>query len=281
MKNPTISYALSIGNQKLQKITGNYINETFWILSKCINKDKKYLLLNKQSNIHLSQFNDFLSLLNRRLQNEPLQSILESVLFYGYEFITYKDVFIARPETELCIDIIKEYNDCYHSILEVGCGLGCLAITLSLEGLSRDITAIDINVNAIYASHLNYKHLNASHIKFMNQDIFYMNHNKRYNLIISNPPYIPISDVQNLDSNVILYDPLSSLTDFDDGLSFYKYFSKIGPTLLLDGGLMLFEFGGHMQKELLHDIFNKKYYKLKFFNDLNHEPRFLGVQLCN
>ena len=64
-----------------------------------------------------------------------------------------------------------------------------------------------------------------------------MNHNKRYNLIISNPPYIPISDVQNLDSNVILYDPLSSLTDFDDGLSFYKYFSKIGPTLLLDGGL--------------------------------------------
>ena len=91
-------------------------------------------------------------------------------------------------------------------------------------------------------------------IKFMNQDIFYMNHHKRYNLIISNPPYIPISDVQNLDSNVILYDPLSSLTDFDDGLSFYKYFSKIGPTLLLDGGLMLFEFGGHMQKELFHTI---------------------------
>ena len=118
-------------------------------------------------------------------------------------------------------------------------------------------------------------------MQFINDNIFHMKHTKKYDLIISNPPYIPITELQDLDSNVILYDPLEALTDFNDGLNFYKYFADFGYQLLAKNGIMLFEFGGEKQKNILENIFNFKHYKLSFFNDFNNIPRFLVVQLCN
>jgi len=277
----TISEALSIGNNKLKQITNNYINETFWILSKSIKQKKSELIINKNNLMKPKQFKFFLNLINRRLSHEPLQLILESVPFYRYQFFTQKNVFIVRPETELCIDILKNFNRKFNSTLEVGCGLGCISITLSLEDLSNDILALDINSDAIFASNLNAQKLDCTNVKFINENIFNIKPNKKYDLIISNPPYIPISEIKDLDSNVILYDPLTSLTDFDDGLSFYKYFAQFGPNFLVDNGLMFFEFGGHSQKKILENIFNSNNYHLSFFNDLNNIPRFLSVQLCN
>ena len=277
----TISDAISIGNKKLKKITNNYVNETFWILAKCLKQNSSDLLLNKNDSIHSRQFDLFISLLDRRLLNEPLQLILESVSFYNYQFCTYKNVFIARPETELLIDILKDYNRTFDSTLEVGCGLGCLSITLSLEKISQDILAIDINAEAVSASQFNAKQLECNNINFIHDNIFSITHNTKYDLIISNPPYISMDEIKELDLNVILYDPLLSLTDFNDGLSFFRYFSKFGETLLKDNGLMIFEFGGEHQKEALEIIFNNKNYQLSFFNDLNNVSRFLAVELCN
>jgi len=280
MEAVTISHAISVGNNKLKKITNNYINETFWILSKSLKRNKSDLLLNKDGFINTDKFNGFINLINRRLANEPLQIILESVPFYKYNFFIKKDVFITRPETELCIDILKKYNRKFNSVLEAGCGLGCISITLDLEGLSTDILAVDISSKAIAASIFNAKQLNCNNIAFVHNDIFHINHNKKYDLIISNPPYIPISEIKNLDTNVILYDPIQSLTDFNKGLSFYKYFAQNGHKLLTNNGLMLFEFGGEKQKKILKTIFHSKHYKLLFFNDLNNIARFLVVELC-
>jgi len=277
----TISEALLIGNNKLKKITNNYHNETFWLLGKSLNKNTNDLLLNKNHLMNIKQFDLFISLIERRISNEPLQLILESISFYNYKFSTYKNVFIARPETELFIDILKNYNRSFDSTLEVGCGLGCLSITLALEKLTQDILAIDINAEAISASKENAKKLNCNNINFINGNIFSIKHNTKYDLIISNPPYISINEIQDLDLNVLLYDPLLSLTDFNDGLNFYRYFAKFGQTLLKDNGLMLFEFGGEHQKSALEIIFNNQNYELSFFNDLNNMPRFVSVELCN
>ena len=281
MSASTISDALLIGNNKLKKITKNYHNETFWLLSKSLNKSKSDLLINQNHSINSREFDLFISLLDRRLLNEPLQLILESVSFYNYEFCTYKNVFIARNETELLIDILKDYNRTFDSTLEVGCGLGCLSITLSLEKISQDILAIDINTEAVSASQFNAKQLECNNINFIHDNIFSITHNTKYDLIISNPPYISMDEIKELDLNVILYDPLLSLTDFNDGLSFFRYFAKFGETLLKDNGLMIFEFGGEHQKEALEIIFNNKNYQLSFFNDLNNVSRFLAVELCN
>ena len=281
MRDITISNALSIGNNQLKKINDNYINETFWILSKSLKKSKSELIINKNTIINSQQFNSFINLIQRRCMNEPLQLILESVPFYKYEFSTYKDVFIVRPETEICIDILKKFNRIFNSTLEVGCGLGCISITLSLQDLSNNTLALDINPKAVQASKLNAKQLGCNNVQFINDNIFHMKHTKKYDLIISNPPYIPITELQDLDSNVILYDPLEALTDFNDGLNFYKYFADFGYQLLVKNGIMLFEFGGEKQKNILENIFNSENYKLSFFNDFNNIPRFLVAQLCN
>ena len=281
MVNITISKAISIGNNKLKKITDNYINETYWILGQCLKKNTHYLLINKNNLINSHEFDLFNHLINRRTKNEPLQLILKSISFYKYQFRPAKYVFISRPETELCIDILKNYNRHFNSTLEVGCGLGCISITLSLEKLSNHILAIDINPDAIIASKFNAQKLDCNYITFINDNIFFTTHKKKYDLIISNPPYISMNEIQDLDLNVLLYDPLSSLTDFSDGLSFYKYFSNFGHHFLNKNGLMLFEFGGSHQKKLLKRIFSSDNYKLSFFDDFNNIPRFVAVELCN
>ena len=152
---------------------------------------------------------------------------------------------------------------------------------MSSFNLHQALSAIDINAEAIAASLLNAKQLDCNNINFMNDNIFSIKHNTKYDLIISNPPYISMDEIKDLDLNVLLYDPLLSLTDFNDGLSFYRYFSKFGQTLLKDNGLMLFEFGGDHQKEALEIIFNNPNYQLSFFNDLNNISRFLAIELCN
>lgn len=275
----TISEALSIGNNKLKKITNNYINETFWILSKSIKQKKSELIINKNNLIKTKQFNFFLNLINRRLSHEPLQLILESVPFYRYQFFTQKNVFIVRPETELCIDILKNFNRKFNSTLEVGCGLGCISITLSLEDLSNDILALDINSDAIFASNLNAQKLDCTNVKFINENIFNIKPNKKYDLIISNPPYISLEEIDGLDTEVLLYDPLNALTDYNDGLSFYKYFAEHGRDLLNPKGTMLFEFGGEYQSQKIKKIFSQAGYQYKLFNDLNNEPRFICIRL--
>ena len=281
MHSITISDALLMGNQKLKKVTNNYINETFWILSQSLNQDKATLLLNQDNILNEAEIKNFMDLINRRSSNEPLQLILNSVSFYNYQFITQKDVFIPRPETELCIDIIKNYNYKFSSTLEIGCGLGCISITLALENISSHIMAIDINEKAISGSILNANKLQCNNVEFIHDNFFKIKHKKKYDLIISNPPYIPISDIKKLDMNVIMHDPLSALTDFDDGLSFYRYLAQQGHQILSKNGLIFVEFGGQNQKLLLRNIFEHHNYKLEFFNDLNHIPRFLAAQLCN
>ena len=102
-----------------------------------------------------------------------------------------------------------------------------------------------------------------------------MEHQNKYDLIISNPPYIRLQDIALLEPEVILYDPLSALTDYKDGLTFYRYFAKQGKKLLNPQGLMLFEFGGHKQLNDIIKIFIDEQYNYTIFNDLNGEPRFI------
>jgi release factor glutamine methyltransferase len=106
-----------------------------------------------------------------------------------------------------------------------------------------------------------------------------MEHQSKYDLIISNPPYISLEEIDGLDSEVLLYDPLNALTDYDDGLSFYKYFAEHGRDLLNPNGTMLFEFGGEYQSQKITKLFSQAGYHYKLFNDLNNEPRFICVRL--
>jgi len=278
MKLINISDALLFGNKHLKKISSNYKNETIWILSKCINKTYTEIILNHNHNINQDQLSDYKKLILRRENHEPLQYILQNVLFYGRKFNILKNVFICRPETEVLIDLLKSLNRKFSNVLEVGSGLGVLPITMELENISTKITSIDINKHSISASIKNAKSHKCKNINFVKENLFNFRPEKKFDLIISNPPYIPIQDIRNLDIGVKLFDPINSLTDYKDGLSFYRFFLQQSEKYLEDDGLIVFEFGGFRQINDIKRILKLSNYKYFIYNDLNKEPRFVILE---
>jgi len=280
MSRITINQALSIGQKNLAPITANYKNEVLWLMQKCLNINSVQLLLNSTtqelSSEEMQQFNQ---LIKRRTSKEPLQHILGSIEFYGYHFHITKDVFIPRPETEIFVDILKSNLSIQNKALEIGAGAGCMSILLELEHLANQILSIDSNPQAIALAQSNAQRLGCTKINFCVNDLFYMQHASKYDLIISNPPYISLEEIDDLDVEVLLYDPLNALTDYGDGLSFYQYFAKNGRDLLNSPGAMLFEFGGRHQSQKIQQLFSHSGYQYKIFNDLNNDPRFILIRL--
>ena len=227
MSNLTIKKALDMGYQHLQTSHSNYKNEILWIMQDVLNQDLTFILCNKKHIITDLQYKLFLKLVNRRKNNEPLQYILNSVSFYGYDFDITKNVFIPRPETEICINILKQHIGFRNTVLEVGTGAGCISILIELEQLSNQILSIDINRHALKLAQQNAKKLNCTKIQFCYSNIFNFAPQIKYDLIISNPPYIAIDEINALDSTVKLYDPLDSLTDYEDGLKKQGLYEKL------------------------------------------------------
>ena len=280
MSHLTINQALSIGQKNLLPITKNYKNEVLWLMQKCLNINSVQLLLNdttqELSAEEMTTFNQFIE---RRKNKEPLQHILGTIEFYGYQFNITKDVFIPRPETEIFVDILRAELPIQNKVLEIGAGTGCISIILELENLAEEILSIDNNLKAIKLSQSNAQRLGCTKINFCINDLFYMDHQFKYDLIISNPPYIALEELDSLDSEVLLYDPLNALTDYNDGLSFYKYFAENGRDLLNPKGAMLFEFGGQHQSQKIQKLFSEAGYQHTLFNDLNNDPRFIFIRL--
>jgi len=275
----TISNTLFTAQSLLKNITPNYKNESIWILKKILQLDTTTLLLNNTKLLTSSEHTLFTQLINRRCTREPLQYILETVSFCGYEFKIAKDVFIPRPETELFLNIFNKHISYKQNVLEIGCGLGCISIILSIKKLAKAITSIDTNPKAIIAAINNAQKFQCKNIQFLNQDFFTIDHSRKYDLIISNPPYIPIREVAELESEVKFYDPLSALTDYDDGLRFYKYCANFGRDFICKDGFMLLEFGGNNQLNDIQEIFDNQNYTFTIFNDLNNTPRFILVKV--
>ena len=278
MSSSTIDSVLYIGQKSLRSITNNYKNEALWMMQDVLNKDTTYIALNKSSILEPDQYDLFFNLIKRRKNKEPLQHILNSVSFYGYDFNIKQNVFIPRPETESLIDIIKNNINYSNSVLEIGTGSGCIPIVLELEKISQQIKSLDINYNAVDLAQQNAKKFDCKHIQFLHQNFFHFKSSQKYDLIISNPPYIALNELPELDKEVILYDPLNALTDYDNGLIFYQYFSEFGIKYLNQTGYMLLEFGGQHQINNLKTIFHHPNYTYSFFDDLNGETRFILIQ---
>ena len=164
---------------------------------------------------------------------------------------------IPRPETELIIQILKDKNK-NGTFLEIGTGSGCISITLILENLTNNIIATDISKDALSIAKKNADNHNVKDIDFKIHNFLETNIHSTYDVIISNPPYIGISELENLQNEVKHYDPKIALTDNKDGLEFYRKFSEIGSALLNKNGLMLLELGGKHQVQAITEIFEKK-----------------------
>ena len=206
---------------------------------------------------------------------KPIQYVLNKSPFYGRDFFINKNVLIPRFDTELIIEILKK-NGPYSDLLEIGTGSGNIAITIAKEKLAKNILATDISNKKLSIAKHNKKIIcPKSKIKLIVDDFFNSNINEKFDVIVSNPPYIPKNRINGLDASVKNHEPIDALTDGEDGYKFYKQFSKWGKTRLKERGFILLEIGVDNELSKLHDIFSD--YRLDVFNDINQIPRVIKI----
>lgn len=185
----------------------------------------------------------FHEMVERRLRGEPLQYILGVGAFYGRDFEVDPSVLIPRPETELIVEWVLLNVDKLAAprILDIGTGSGCLAVTLSLECPNGQVSAVDISEAALVVAAKNASRLGAT-VQFEALDILTETvSGGPFDIIVSNPPYVPLSERATLQREVVQYEPHLALFAGEDPLVFYRRIAEISPSLLGLGGRVCVE----------------------------------------
>ena len=241
---------LNSGSHKLkkQKIK-TYRLDSEILLSKVLNKSREQILINLNQNMKNTEVFAFDNLINRRLEKEPIAYIINEKEFWSKKFLVNKNTLIPRPETELLVEnLIKNYKNKNISLLDVGTGSGCIIISLLSELSNSNGVGIDISSSALKIAKENaLLHKVENKIKFYNKSIVNL-FNCKFDLIVSNPPYIDTKNIKNLDDDIKKYEPLIALNGGNDGLDVIKKVIYKSKEILKIDGKLAIEIG-NMQSE--------------------------------
>jgi release factor glutamine methyltransferase len=207
------------------------------------------ILAEKQTTITWMDVDPYIHRINT---HEPIQYILGQADFYGRPFLVNPSVLIPRQETELLVQEIINHTKSRKApltILDIGTGSGCIAISLALE-LNCNVTALDVSLPSLTVARENAARLKAS-VNFSKTDILKEQLPEKYDIIVSNPPYISLAEKQSMKRNVLDYEPHTALFPVGvDTLIFYRVIAKQAQTALKSGGSLWFEINEHYAKEI-------------------------------
>ena len=225
------------------------------------------------------------SFVQKRLSGIPLDKILGHKEFYKYDFITSEDVLSPRPDTEILLEVALNLvrQNAFKNVLDLGIGSGCVLLSILKEISNIQGVGVDISLKALNIAKQNANRLNvATRCRFLQNSWFDEDFvsilNEHFDLIVSNPPYIPTKDIPSLDIAVRQYDPLIALDGGADGLKDYKRIAELAPSLLKKNGYIILEIGIH-QALSVKKIFEKQHLKhLQTLPDLAGVERVLIFQ---
>jgi release factor glutamine methyltransferase len=239
------------------------MNEAELLFSEILNCDRASLYLNRKHILDKDKSVLISSVLKRRISGEPIQYILGKTEFMGFEFKVSPEVLIPRPETEILVETavryvtsLQSHNVTSLNILEIGTGSGCIAISLAKLLPHARITATDISRATLEVAGRNAE-LNKVKINFIESDLF-AHHNLTadyYDLILSNPPYIPTAELENLQPEVSS-EPAIALDGGRDGLDFYRRIIGAAAPYLKKDALLIMEIG-FGQEDAVENIFQR------------------------
>jgi len=261
----TLKDALQYGT----KIIGH--RNAILLLSHITNKSSALILLHE--NHILSESEKYLEYVNRHKNGEPLQYIIGKWEFMGQEFLTDNRALIPRPETELLVeDVLNFINNRELHVLDMCTGSGCIAVAIKKLAPKTIVTAVDISSEALELARLNANaHDLDLEIEFIQSDLFSaFNDCKKFDVIISNPPYIPTSEISTLETTVRDYEPHLALDGGTDGLDLYRRLVPESFKFLHPNGVLFLEIGHIWVAELLIESGFKD---VKILNDYAEIPR--------
>lgn len=211
---------------------------------------------------------------HRLKQSEPVQHILEEAYFYGRPYKITRDTLIPRPETEELVHLIVQNHQQQHiKVLDIGTGSGCIAISLDLELSNATVSATDISSEALEIAHQNAM-THGSGISLNEHDILQSDFSEFFDVIVSNPPYIPISERAEMNANVTEFDPSLALFVPDHNpLVFYERIAQIGITVLSSEGSLYFEIHQNFGNDVCGLLKKYGYKQLTLTKDMQGNDR--------
>ena len=216
----------------------------------------------------------FLSFVEERKKRKPFQYIINKQNFYGLDFYVDENVLIPRFDTEVLVEkILKDNKDNNLQVLDLCTGSGAIAISLKKLGEYKSVKALDISEKALDIAKKNSK-LNETTIDFICSDMF-EKINGKFDIIVSNPPYIPSRDIEDLSLEVKDYEPKLALDGLEDGLYFYRIIAKEAKAYLKENGKIYLEIGYNQAKDI-REIF-KEYNKIEVYKDLAGKDRVVKI----
>ena len=219
---------IKIGTKIFNKKIPSSILDSELLLSKTLNKTREEILTNLDQKIEKKNILVFKKYLQRRSKNEPIAYIFQEKEFWGNKFYVNKHTLIPRPETEMLVDkLLNIYKKKKISILDIGTGSGCIIISLLINLNNSNGLGIDISKKAIQLAKKNkIKHKLLNRLKLSTQSLDKI-YGKKFDLIVSNPPYIRRYDIKNLSDDIKKYEPRMALDGGNDGLDLIKKVSQI------------------------------------------------------
>ena len=219
----------------------------------------------------------FLSALERLKTHEPIQYILGKTSFMDMEFKVNSSVLIPRPETEELVRLILKEDLDGKEILDIGTGSGCIAISLAKYLPNAKVTALDISSDSLRVAKQNAK-LNNVDIHFINADIFKYKSDKKYDVIVSNPPYVTQSEQELMKSNVVKYEPKGALFVSDyNPLLYYRTILNFSKLSLNKNGIIYFEINENYKDEIIELVHNYGYSNIDCKLDVFGKYRFCVI----
>ena len=241
-------------------------------------------LMSKEQLLSSSQQNEWDYILDELLQGKPMQYVLGKCYFMGKEFLVDKNVLIPRPETEeLVIWILNDWAQDKEgkSIFEIGTGSGCIPISLKAEWPEAQINACDVSLGALTVAQKNASHLEQD-INFFEQNILdksLWHHLTQYDIIVSNPPYIPVNEIPSMEANVHEHEPHLALFVADtDRFLFYRIIAQLGKTKLKEGGAIYCEIHRDFPEETKAVFEAEGYTNIELRKDMHDNWRMIKAE---
>ena len=245
------------------------------LLSEAINKSREFIILNLNQEISKKEFNSFQEMINQRLKGKPIAYLTRKKFFWKYEFSVNEKVLIPRPDTEIIVEqvlkIYKKRNKI--NFLDIGFGSGCILLSILKERRDFKASGIDISNHALKVCKINaYKLGVKNRVRLFKSDIDKFSKGK-YDLIISNPPYIKNIDLKYLEKDVINFEPRLALDGGLDGISETRKIIIKSSELIKNGGKLILEIAYNQKEEVKKLLKKNSFYINSVIKDLANNDR--------
>ena len=268
--------AINYANQKLkEKGIKTYQLDTEILMSKVMKRKKEDILLNLEDEIKKEDYDYFIDLINQRLNMKPIAYLVGNKNFWKYNFKVTNDVLIPRPETELILEQVINFtkNKSNLSVLDIGVGSGCIILSILKEKKNFRGTGIDISKKTLKICKLNSENLGVSkRLKLFKSDVDNFQIGK-YDLIVSNPPYIKNIDLKYLDKNVVGFEPRLALNGGLEGLSVIQKVIEKSSELIKKNGTLVLEIAFDQKEKVIKILKKKGFFIKKIIKDLANRDR--------